>query len=46
MNNAPMTPEEFRIFSTAVLTGLLILVALAGADWLKEYQLRLHSLHS
>jgi hypothetical protein len=38
MNNAPMTPEEFRIFSTAVLTGLLILVALAGADWLKDYK--------
>ena len=38
MNNAPMTPEEFRIFSTAILTGLLILVALAGADWLKDYK--------
>ena len=38
MNNAPMTPEEFRIFSTAVLTGLLILVALASADWLKDYK--------
>lgn len=38
MNNAPMTPEQFRIFSTAVLTGLLILIALAGADWLKDYK--------
>ena len=38
MNNAPMTPEEFRIFSTAVLTGLLILITLAGADWLKDYK--------
>lgn len=38
MNNHPMTPEEFRIFSTAVLTGLLILIALAGAEWLKDYK--------
>lgn len=38
MNNAPMTPEEFHIVSTAVLTGLLILVTLAGADWLKDYK--------
>lgn len=38
MNNAPMTPEQFRIFSTAVLTGLLILTTLAGADWLKDYK--------
>lgn len=38
MNNAPITPEEFRIFSTAVLTALLILIALAGADWLKDYK--------
>lgn len=38
MNNAPMTPEEFRIFSTAVLTGLLILTTLTGADWLKDYK--------
>lgn len=33
-----MTPEEFRIFSTAVLTGLLILITLTGADWLKDYK--------
>lgn len=38
MNNAAMTPEQFRIFSTAVLTGLLILTTLAGADWLKDYK--------
>lgn len=38
MTNAPMTPEQFRIFNTAVLTGLLILVALAGAEWLKDYK--------
>ena len=38
MNNAPMTPEQFRIFSTAVLTGLLILTTLTGADWLKDYK--------
>lgn len=38
MTNAPMTPEQFRIFSTAVLTGLLILLTLAGADWLKDYK--------
>lgn len=38
MNNAPMTPEEFRIFSTAVLTGLLILITLTGAEWLKDYK--------
>lgn len=38
MNNNPMTPEQFRIFSTAVLTGLLILTTLAGADWLKDYK--------
>ena len=38
MNNTPMTPEQFRIFSTAVLTGLLILTTLAGADWLKDYK--------
>lgn len=38
MNNTPMTPEQFHIVSTAVLTGLLILVTLAGADWLKDYK--------
>lgn len=38
MNNAPMTPEEFRIFSTAVLTGLLILITLTGAEWLNNYK--------
>lgn len=38
MNNAPMTPEQFRIFSTAVLTGLLILTTLAGTEWLKDYK--------
>lgn len=38
MNNAPMTPEQFRIFSTAVLTGLLILTTLTGAEWLKDYK--------
>lgn len=38
MNNAPMTPEQFRIFSTAVLTGLLILTTLTGAEWLNDYK--------
>lgn len=38
MSNTPMTPEQFRIFSTAVLTGLLILITLAGADWFKDYK--------
>lgn len=42
MNNAPMTPEEFRIFSTAVLTGLLILIALVGVDWLNGYKRSLY----
>lgn len=38
MNNAPMTPEQYRIFSTAVLTGLLILTTLTGAEWLNDYK--------
>lgn len=38
MSNSPMTPEEFRIFSTAVLTGYLAFSTLAGACWLHEYK--------
>jgi hypothetical protein len=38
MNNTHITPEQFRFFSTAVLTGVLILTTLVGADWLKDYK--------
>ena len=38
MNNAPMTPEEFRIFSTAVLAGVLTCTTLTGACWVHEYK--------